>query len=161
MNTNIKIIDNFLSKDIFQNIKDTFLSNNFPYFYNPQKVINLDSDFQFTHIFFEMSRVNSKYFDFLLPVINKLDCKAIIKIKANLTTKTESIRPFMFHNDYNFNCNTSIFYINNNNGKTLFEDGSEVNSVENRMVIFPSTIKHTGTTHTDEKIRVVINFNYF
>jgi hypothetical protein len=161
MNTTIKIVDNFLPKDIFQNVKDNFLSNNFPYFYSSGIVKPLDPDFQFTHILFENNKINSNYFDFLLPIINKLDCKAIIKIKTNLTTKTQSIRPFIFHNDYDFKCTTSVFYINSNNGKTLFEDGSEVDSVENRMVIFPSTIKHTGTTHTDENIRVVINFNYF
>ena len=161
MNPTIKIVDNFLPKDIFKNLKDTFLSNNFPYFYNSGKVNKSDSDFQFTHILFENNKINSNYFDLLLPVINKLDCKSIIRIKTNLTTKTEIIKPFIFHNDFDFKCTTSIFYINSNNGKTLFKDGSEVNSIENRMVIFPSTIKHTGTTHTDEKIRVVINFNYF
>ena len=80
MNTNIKIIDNFLSKDIFQNIKDTFLSNNFPYFYNPQKVINLDSDFQFTHIIYENFVPNSQYFSLMDPLIKKLKCNIIVLI---------------------------------------------------------------------------------
>ena len=30
-----------------------------------------------------------------------------------------------------------------------------------RMVIFPANIKHTGTTCSDEKRRVVINFNFY
>jgi hypothetical protein len=34
-------------------------------------------------------------------------------------------------------------------------------SKKNRIVIFPSNLKHAGTTHTDEKIRAVININYF
>ena len=56
---------------------------------------------------------------------------------------------------------TSIFYVNTNNGYTKFEDGTKVESVANRMVTFPSNMKHTGTSCTDERIRVVINFNYF
>ena len=56
---------------------------------------------------------------------------------------------------------TSIFYVNTNNGYTKFEDGTKVESVANRMVTFPANMKHTGTSCTDEKIRVVINFNYF
>ncbi len=56
---------------------------------------------------------------------------------------------------------TSIFYVNTNNGYTKFEDGTIVESVANRMVIFPANIKHTGTTCSDEKRRVVINFNYY
>ena len=56
---------------------------------------------------------------------------------------------------------TSIFYVNSNNGYTVFEDGTKVESVANRFVSFPANMKHKGTSCTDEKIRVVINFNYF
>ena len=56
---------------------------------------------------------------------------------------------------------TSIFYVNTNNGYTEFEDGTKIESVANRMVTFPTNLKHRGTSCTDEKIRVVINFNYF
>ena len=56
---------------------------------------------------------------------------------------------------------TSIFYMNTNNGYTEFENGAKVESVENRMVVFPAEMKHRGTSCTDKKIRVVINFNYF
>ena len=56
---------------------------------------------------------------------------------------------------------TSIFYINTNNGYTIFEDGTKVESVANRLLTFPTNMKHTGTSCTDEKTRIVINFNYF
>ena len=58
------------------------------------------------------------------------------------------------------NPKTAIFYINTNNGYTLFEDGTKVESVENRICIFPYYMKHTGTTCTDKNQRVVININY-
>ena len=51
--------------------------------------------------------------------------------------------------------------MNTNNGRTDFKDGIKVNSVENRLVVFPSNLEHTIVTCTDKKIRVVINFNYF
>ena len=56
---------------------------------------------------------------------------------------------------------TAIFYINTNNGYTEFEDGTRVESVANRIVNFPANLKHRGTRCTDQKIRIVINFNYF
>ena len=37
----------------------------------------------------------------------------------------------------------------------------KVESIENRFVTFPSHLHHTGTTCTDQKRRVVINFNYY
>ena len=37
---------------------------------------------------------------------------------------------------------TSILYINTNDGYTKFEDGTIVESVENRLVTFDSRMKH-------------------
>ena len=53
-----------------------------------------------------------------------------------------------------------ILYINTNNGYTLLETGDKIESVENRLLLFPCHIMHTGITQTDTKIRVVINFNF-
>jgi hypothetical protein len=50
--------------------------------------------------------------------------------------------------------------MNTNNGKTIFKNGKQINSIENRIVIFDSNLQHTGTSHTDTKRRVLINFNY-
>jgi hypothetical protein len=57
-------------------------------------------------------------------------------------------------------CTTAIYYANTCDGYTEFEDGTIVESVQNRFVAFPSRMKHTGTTCTNAKSRVVINFNY-
>jgi len=75
----------------------------------------------------------------------------------------------MFHSDLNHDFEedvashwtTAILYMNTNNGYTKFEDGTKVESVANRMITFPANMKHSGTSCTDEKTRVVINFNYF
>ena len=42
----------------------------------------------------------------------------------------------------------------------VFKKGGKVKSVANRMVIFNSSLEHTGFSCTDEKIRIVINFNW-
>ena len=46
-------------------------------------------------------------------------------------------------------------------GSTLFKNKEQVDSIENRMIIFPSKLEHAGTTHTNEKTRAVMNINYF
>ena len=58
------------------------------------------------------------------------------------------------------NCGLRLWIWITNNGYTEFENGMKVESVENRWVSFPEDIKHRGTSCTDEKVRVVINFNY-
>ena len=87
-----------------------------------------------------------------------------MRIKANLQTKDSKIRTSAMHTDWPNpleNQKTGIFYMNTNNGKTIFNDGEEISSVENRMIIFPASRRHAGTTHTDTMYRCLINFNWF
>jgi len=96
----------------------------------------------------------------------KIDPIKLWRIKANLLTRTSNIIENEFHQDagkhekLSKQWTTAIFYMNTNNGYTEFEDGTKVESVANRIVIFPTNTKHRGTSCTDERTRVVINFNY-
>ena len=92
------------------------------------------------------------------PLIN---VAAVVKIKANLNPRTKNILIHGFHSDVPFDCMTAILYINTNDGYTIFDNGYKVESVENRLLTFPSQLKHSGTTCTNAKRRIVINFNYF
>ena len=75
----------------------------------------------------------------------------------NLLPKTENIIYHPFHTDNPSKKGTSaIFYINSNNGVTRFDEGY-IESVENRLVRFPCTKPHAGSTCTDEHFRVVLN----
>ena len=53
-----------------------------------------------------------------------------------------------------------LYSVNNNNGYTLFEDGTKVKSVENQMVIFDGSRKHCSVAQTDTNVRVNININF-
>ena len=55
---------------------------------------------------------------------------------------------------------TSVFYINTNNGGTIFQNGKKTKSKANRLVEFDSYQNHAGIDCTDQKVRGVINFNY-
>ena len=59
-----------------------------------------------------------------------------------------------------FGQETGVLYMNNCNGYTKFKNGEKVLSEENKYVEFNSNLEHTGSSCTDEKRRVVINFNY-
>jgi len=88
-----------------------------------------------------------------------------LRAKANITTCSEKIQIYGYHSDMPDNIanisKTAIFYLNNNDGYTIFEnDGQKIQSVENRIVIFDSNQKHSGTNCTDQKFRAVINLNF-
>ena len=55
---------------------------------------------------------------------------------------------------------TGIFYVNNNDGYTLLEDGTKIESVANRFVSFSAETNHSGTSCTNTNRRVVLNLNY-
>ena len=165
----IKIEDDFLDQKEFNKIQTLVMGDNFGWYFN--QIIDNHSDldkFQFTHIFYRDLVPKSNYLEQLNPIIIKIGIMSLLRIKANLITRTSNIVENKLHSDPAFleeeklkQWTTSIFYVNSNNGYTKFEDGTKVESVANRVVTFPANMKHTGTSCTDEKSRVVINFNYF
>ena len=158
---NIKVIDNFLDKEYFIKLKNTVVNINFPWYFQKGKVFDFDDNFQCTHVFFNDNKINSNYFELLEPLLLKLNIKSLVRLKLNSTFKENTIKNFNLHTDVPFICNTAIFYLNTNNGKTIFKNQKEIESVENRIIIFPSNLEHTGTTHTDTTYRMVLNLNYF
>ena len=176
MTIETKIQDNFLDKTTFDNMQKFMLSFNFPWFMTSfltekehlQNGLYYSSNsdhLQFTHVFYNNYGATSQYFEsIILPILNKIKPISLIKVKANLITKTNQRVIFNYHHDVELHDNvpitTGIFYINTNNGKTMFDDGTEIDSVANRFLSFDADISHTGTTCTDEKCRCLINFNY-
>jgi hypothetical protein len=162
MQMEYKIVDNFLSKEDFRNIKTRMVeSSQFPWYYS--NVIAEEDDginYQFVHPFYDFWNWVGDDVWVIKPLLDKIDPKAWIRIKANLTTKSSEIKEQGWHIDYNFPCTTAIFYVNDNDGYTVFEDGTRVESKANRFVEFDSHYAHSGTSHTDEKTRVLINMNY-
>lgn len=159
----MKVYKNFLDIEDFNKIKKVFLNSDFPWFYNSQITTHskLLGDFQFSHILYVDNLAQSNYFNLLKPVMDKINCLSIVRIKANLLTKTDSNVDYGFHTDYHDDrITTGILYINTNNGYTKFKDGNLEKSEENKYVEFNSSVPHSGSSCTDENIRVVINFNY-
>ncbi len=164
-----QIDDNVLSKEYFDKLKTKLLSNDFPWFYNSYKVgegteYSIDTpiyDYQFTHIFYSDYSPKSPFINLIEPLIQMINPKAIVRIKANLTTVTPNLITYAYHKDFDFHGETAVFYINTNNGYTIFKNGERVESVENRLVRFNSQTFHAGTSCTDEKVRCVLNFNYY
>jgi hypothetical protein len=161
-----EIIDNFLNEEDFTIIKTAMLSDHFPWYYN-SGVLDLSetglNQYQFTHTFYNNDIPLSSYFEMLQPLVNKINPVSLMRIKSNLYTRTEERFEHGYHADYDnppSSQRTAVFYINTNNGLTTFEDGTSIESVENRLVSFKTPLLHTGTTCTDVKRRVLINLNY-
>ena len=159
----IQVYNNFLPKDVFKKLKNAMMSNYFPWYFN--EYVNYKGEkndsFQFTFMFMKKGLYEcwGEWKDIIDPVIKHIKHSKMNRIKANLLTNTNKIIQHKFHTDQN-NGITGILYLNKCNGYTKFKNGKKILSEENKYVEFDSKLKHTGSTCTDQKRRVVINFNY-
>ena len=158
----VKVVDNFLQEYQFKLIQDMLIEKDpiFPWQYNDDICYENDGKFQFTNTFYNNNDGTKSYYYSLLDACqNKLGVKKLVRIKANLNTRTLFHRKTGWHYDFE-DMTTSILYLNTNNGWTAIKGYGKVENVANRMVIFDSNLQHTGVTCTDQNRRVMINFNY-
>ena len=161
-----EVIDQFLPKDIFGKIKSNMIHPDFTWNLcnsvsnSDESFLLKNSSYYFVHIFFNKIFVDENI-KFLLPLLDRIDCKSLIRIKGNLYPSTEKVYEHNNHVDYNYSHKGAIFYLNTNNGKTILNNTIEINSVENRLLYFDPSIIHKSTTCSDKKYRLNININYF
>lgn len=118
--------------------------------------------YQFFHIFYQNCQPCSNQLEHLNSIVAVLNPVSLIRIKSNLQWKTDQKLNKGFHKDtYLDNHLTAIYYVNSNDGLTILEDGTEIESIKNRLLIFKSNLYHSGTTCTDSDFRCVVNFNYY
>ena len=179
----IQIHDNFLTQTEYEALYNVFNSHEVNWYYDDfiNSPIDDDSDynFQFVHpiyhynengpLFLEDSEnwynrlrlIKSSHKKLIDPILSKLNVEVLLRMKFNMNIRTNEIIESNFHVDLDLNTyKIAIFYLNNNDGYTLFECGEKIESVANRVVIFDGKLKHCGTSCTNQKNRIVLNINY-
>ena len=171
MENDFIVNDNFLSQQDFETIRDTITAGEFQWSFS-QYVDSPNEEStpgQFVHTVYSGCVPCSQFYNSLVPIIeHKLGISALYRIKLNLQPRLPEPFKYSFHSDLSHDFEedvashwtTAILYINTNNGYTEFEDGVKIESVANRLVMFPSNTKHRGITQTDEQTRIMINFNF-
>ena len=160
-----KVIDNFLTEEKFLKVKNSILNSEFswnltPWVSNLQENLKITSSYYFTHLFYSGLYVDQNCHIFI-DILNQLEVKSLIRIKANLYPSTDNIEYQSEHIDYDYPHKGAIFYLNTNDGFTTLEDGTKVESIQNRLLLFDPSKPHNSTTCTDDKCRVNVNFNFF
>ena len=168
----INIKNNILSQEELHCLQQTLYSDRFNWVEAQTNRPKLDDQGGFdpwklalnnsylVHEFRHVNGIASPY-DFLIhPLLDVLQPKAIMRVKANKYVQTPTLEQHEYHQDFPFQHKAAIFYVNTNNGQTQFVD-TAVDSVENSMLLFDASVEHRSTTTTDAPYRININFNYF
>ena len=165
----MKIIPNFIEdRGVQQRIKNTLLdSNNFGYTYKDHVgSLNDKSDFYFLHTLFSspfdggQTQISQSFNEILSPLIGRFNFNYLIRGKVNMYTRKPEFIKTEMHTDYPIEHMVALYSVNTNNGYTLFEDGTKVDSVENQIVIFHGSKKHCSVAQTDTNVRVNVNINF-
>ena len=174
----MRVIDNFLSKDELKTLQDTIVFNsNFPFFLNSH-LNNMDTDSTNCWEWYgsnciyrvsddEQTIKGSNLYMSNIDLYNiiwgifapKIECKKLIRIKANFYPHTERVEEHAPHSDYDFEHAGAVYSLNSCDGYTRIEE-QRVDSVENRMVFFNASKLHNSTTTSNAKGRFNINFNF-
>ena len=170
MNMLYEVIDNFLPQKEFEKIKLEIMNENMAQWVYTPNVTGMDSEednlkkwkyFYMSHAIYSGGIITSPHYDHLIPIFEQLDIKALIRIKCNMYPNTQEIYEHDKHTDYDFSHKAAILYINTCDGYTKLADGTKIDSVENRMLLFDASTPHQSTTTSNTTARFNINFNYF
>ena len=161
--SNYEVIDDFIPEHTNDYIFKVLSGKSFPWFISDKIIHGFDAHWnsQYYHMLYENRKhYKSDFYSLVDTIIGKLDPAVILRVKVNSTAYQQNVIEFPFHTDTDFKSKTCVYYVNDNNGYTYFEDGSKVYSKARRLLRFDSNLKHSGTTHSDTRYRFVININY-
>lgn len=166
----VQVIDNLLSdEELDEMLQATVKNQELPWY--ASNVLSEDPgnahNFQLVHVVHEDGQPSSGLHYALTPIFDKLDMFVLLRCKLNLNPYAGEVQyEHGYHCDISglpdgLRTKTAVFYLNTNNGYTKLEStGEKVQSVANRLVIFDSRERHTGSTATDAAARYVVNINY-
>jgi len=171
--TKYEIIDNFLPGELFDPLQELITSQQFSWFYRAEisyehekeSLNSYLSHFLYKDVCQEDCMEHrgewSEFFKVFHPIISFVpEFKTLIRMKANMYPRTEKLQIHEWHIDFDFPHTTALLYFNTSDGYTEFKDGTKIESIENRVVIFEGLEYHRSTNCTNQKARFNMNINY-
>ena len=172
----LRVKDNFLNIRDFMYLKELFFHHNTTWQANWQigdglevsKKDNYDDWFLCHGIYRDSEPVSSAFNDVRTKLVDKIaqleqaDFAALTRIKANFYPHTSVVQEHLPHKDSMSarRWRGAIYCLNTCDGYTGFADGTKVESVENRLILFDSLQEHFSTSTSNAQARLNINVNY-
>jgi len=148
-------------------LKDIFLSDTFPWYYNQTTISdNKINRSQFTHRIYQNDTVCSDHYSIIHEIfsykIPEFHTHKLNRIKANLNIAHSNRKILPPHRDLSGSEGVVyIYYVDDSDGHTILYDGWKKIKVEPRkgkLIRFPASMLHTGNVPKKYDRRTVINF---
>jgi len=168
----MKIIDNFMPTDWWENAHKVLTGHMFPWFLNKHTSYDEDEYYQMVHNYKNNDTV-SNWFVMVQPMIGEFqrqtsyEIEDLNRMKSNLLFNriiSEEQKQKIIHQDMiEPNYVSLIYYVKDSDGDTiLYKDDKKtelmrVQPKANRAVIFDSRIWHTGELPVKNQTRIIIN----
>ena len=164
--TEHEIRENFLDQEYFNKLNALICwsAGNFAWYLC--KVVghqtgNRLHDWYLSHVVYSSANPRSSVYEDLRPFLNQIpDLKAILRVKVNFYPPTPEVITYTPHVDYDYEHKGALFSLNTCDGFTGLEDGTKVDSIENRILFFNPQTPHSASSTTSPKGRFNINVNY-
>lgn len=175
-----KIIDNLLPESYLKNLQEYFLNQRCDWNFN--NILTSEESHQNLGSFGFVIRLhwNQAFVDnfagnlsrqLIITSQNKVTeitkiSHRVVRARADMTLYNPEKYRHELHTDYSYEHTTAIFYLNSSDGNTLLFDReganllTEVEPIENRLLIFDGLLQHTGHSPSMHKSRVLINMNF-
>jgi hypothetical protein len=175
-----EVIDNFFKKEEFERMRDIVMSEDIAWYWNAEinsfhkdsagwrgrtspDAVTKDLTGYLTHQLFNMqvNYIYSEHYKHFRGFWEQLRMKALVRMKMNFYPRTGKVEIHEPHLDYPYDHKGCLFSFNTCDGFTQLEDGTRIESVANRALLFNPRTRHSSTSTTNDKGRFNININYF
>ena len=168
----MEVKDNFLDDVHLIQLDELINDPDFAWYLQKEQVPGANDGHWFRHIIYHSDEPRSNLYDPVCGIFRDyLKYISLCRITVNLLLRQETPSISDYHIDYgnapihmnkpnNQNVTTAIFYLNTNNGSTEFKNGDIIDSVRNRIIMFPANTSHRAIGQTDVLERIVLNFNF-
>lgn len=149
----IKVINNFLDNIELFELNKTISGSEFPWYQEYLKR-------SFIHDLIKDGEIKSKFVFVTQSFKNQLQAKEILNFQLRYFHETNKIFFLRPIKETEKDMNNLIFFLNTNNGITELTGGPKIESVENRAILFNSTMPYAHSSTTSASGRYVINMTY-
>jgi len=158
------IIDNLFEESYFRQLHD-YLSGDTPacpMYYTSGVASSSDDDYFFSHNFYSKAEPTSDFYSKIMePISSMFNLRTIMRGKINWYPRTSKIFEHEPHTDFGYPIDNILIFVNTCDGFTRMVDGTKIDSVANRAVLFRGDQLHNSTTATNVNLRCTININCF